>query len=299
MGRTSITAVTKNGLNEVFFRPTAEGSSAAVTYSWADGSGHLTEADVVVYDGGFTFFPASATCSGGVYLLDIVTHEFGHVLGIAHSNLTGTTMTSGTGYCWTSKRWLAEDDKQAIEALYPPRSSNAAPVVSVVTPMSNTSLAEGTPINFTGSAIDAEDGDIGSTLIWISNRDGQLGTGPSVQRALTVGTHTITTRATDSAGAASEVQRNVTVVAVTAAAPTGFTLSGTGYKVKGLQRVDLAWLGATSTRVDVYRNGARVNTVPNSGPYTDMINKKGSGTYVYVACESGTQNCTNAVRIAF
>ena len=73
----------------------------------------------------------------------------------------------------------------------------------------------------------------------------------------------------------------------------------TAYKVKGLQKVDLTWSGATSTSVDVFRNGTRVATTKNSGSYTDPINAKGGGSYTYKVCEAETYQCSNEAVATF
>ena len=81
---------------------------------------------------------------------------------------------------------------------------------------------------------------------------------------------------------------------------SGITLTARGYKVKGWQRVDLTWTGATSESVDVYRNGARVMTTDNDGSVTDAINRKGSGSYSYKVCHSGgTTTCSSTVTVTF
>ena len=47
-----------------------------------------------------------------------------------------------------------------------------------------------------------------------------------------------------------------------------------GYKVHGLQRVDLFWSGPSSSNIDIYRNGVLIATVPNiPGFYTDHIGR--------------------------
>jgi hypothetical protein len=89
-----------------------------------------------------------------------------------------------------------------------------------------------------------------------------------------VGTHTVTARVTDSKGATSEAQINVSIEAPAAPAG-GFVVTATAYKVRGWQNVDLTWSGAASTAVDVYRDGMRITTTPNTGRYTDAINRKG------------------------
>jgi hypothetical protein len=59
----------------------------------------------------------------------------------------------------------------------------------------------------------------------------------------------------------------------------GFPISLTvvAYKVRGAQYADLAWSGATSTNVDVYRDGGFVMTTANDGAYTDVTGQKGGG----------------------
>lgn len=79
----------------------------------------------------------------------------------------------------------------------------------------------------------------------------------------------------------------------------GITLNATGYKVKGVQRADLSWSGATSTNVDVYRNSEVVATTANDGAYTDNINNKGGGSYAYKLCEAGTAACSGEVTVVF
>jgi serine protease len=81
--------------------------------------------------------------------------------------------------------------------------------------------------------------------------------------------------------------------------PEQITLSANGYKVKGRHTVDLSSTGATSSSIDVYRNGVLVATVPNSGFYTHQIGARGRGSYTYKVCEAGTQNCSNQVTVRF
>jgi len=77
-------------------------------------------------------------------------------------------------------------------------------------------------------------------------------------------------------------------------------LNARGYKVHGLQTVDLFWNGVTSLLVDVYRNGVLITTVPNDGgTYTDHIGVNGNGTYTYRICEAGSGNCSNQVTVRF
>ena len=63
--------------------------------------------------------------------------------------------------------------------------------------------------------------------------------------------------------------------------------------------MDLTWGGATSTIVNVYRNGVVVATTGNDGFYTDSTGGRGRATYIYKVCEAGTQTCSNEATVTF
>ncbi|MFO1434008.1 MAG: DNRLRE domain-containing protein [Candidatus Competibacteraceae bacterium] len=78
---------------------------------------------------------------------------------------------------------------------------NTPPAVTITTPANETQVAPGTTITFSGTAGDAEDGDLTSQLVWTSDRDGVIGKGGAVTTStLSVGIHTITATVTDSFG---------------------------------------------------------------------------------------------------
>jgi hypothetical protein len=302
MGRTSGSSITKNGKNEVFFRNVSTGLYGE-TYWWADSSNRLIETDIVFYDGSVTFLPSGTSCSRALYLEDAAAHEFGHFLGLGHSSVTSATMYKTMGWCSTDFRTLDPDDVAGIEKLYPPGGTNTAPTVSITSPGNGSTFAEGTSITFAGSASDKEDGNLSSSLIWKSNLDGQIGTGATFARKLSVGSHTVTATVTDSRGLTGSRQIGVSVAASTSTvSPTpasGITLSGRPYKIKGEHHVDLTWSGATSTSVDIFRDGTRVMRTANDGKETDAIRKKGGGSYTYILCEAGTTTCSSQVRVSF
>lgn len=111
------------------------------------------------------------------------------------------------------------------------------------------------------------------------------------------GTHTLTSRAFDAAG--NSATSSGVSVSVSNGTASAIALSARGYKVKGLQKADLSWSGATSTNIDVFRNGALLTTTVNDGNYTDNIDSSGGGTYTYRVCESGTTVCSNDVTVTF
>jgi hypothetical protein len=81
--------------------------------------------------------------------------------------------------------------------------------------------------------------------------------------------------------------------------PGRITLSARGYKVHGVNTVDLSWSGATSSQVDIYRDGVVRATTANDGFHTDSTGNRGQATYRYKVCEAGTLTCSNEVTVQF
>ena len=233
-GTVSDTATAYDNRNVVMFRNTSNGSTIASTYSWWSGNNELLDSDIVFWDGGFTFFTGPSGCGGvsnAAYIEDIAAHEFGHALGLNHSNSSDATMYPSYSYCSTSNRTLASDDINGAKALYPATSANSAPSVAISSPVNGASVASGAAVTFTGSASDTQDGALTSALAWTSNLDGTIGVGGSFTSVLSAGSHTIKATAVDSGGLATVRQVSVTVASgntapsVTIASPA----SGTSY----------------------------------------------------------------------
>lgn len=198
---------------------------------------------------------------------------------------------------------------------------NAAPVVTINTPLDNYNYSSGVTIGFWGSATDPEDGSVNASMVWTSSLDGQIGTGSSFEHAPSDGTHVITAVATDSDGLSSST--SVTIIVGTASEPpaeptpdptpdpeptpdptpdpgTGdFTASASGFKNKGKNMVNLTWEGASSAQVDIYRDGVKIMTTDNDGLYIDATETKGGQTFIYQVCEAGTSVCSNEVTVIF
>ena len=312
-GTTSGSSLTLNNKNEVFFRNDST-SYVAETYWWYDGTGHLVDADIVMHEA-YTYFAGSG-CSNGVYIEDVVVHEFGHALGLGHSEVPDTTMEPAmSSYCDTSQMTLEADDISGIRSLYPPTASSS----SGQAPATPSGLVAGVnPGNPTSSLV----------LSWADNANNETGysverstdgrsfaqiaqaganTGAWTDTALNSGTtYYYRVRAFNGSGSSaySNVASAQTQAAATSGAPTiatsNATLTARGYKVKGNQMVDLAWSGLSTGSIDIYRNDGVVSSTTNDGAYTDNINKKGGGTsYTYQACEAGTSTCTNSVSVSF
>ena len=213
-GTTTGSSLVMNGKNEVFFRDGSNGSLVGESYYWWDGSGRLVEGDTVFYEGTYRFFAGSG-CVSGIYIEDVAIHEFGHILGLRHSDVAGATMEpSMPTYCDTTQLTLEPDDIAGIRALYPPLgNANTAPAVSIASPGANSSFSDTTNISFSGTASDSQDGNLTANLKWTSNLIGQIGTGGSFGRTLPVGVHVITASVTDSGGLVSSKQVTVTIAA--------------------------------------------------------------------------------------
>ena len=110
-----------------------------------------------------------------------------------------------------------ENDGKVYEFSLPPLSGNALPTVTITAPPAGSTFTQGAPITFTGTATDAEDGNLTASLAWTSSVNGSIGAGGSFSTStLSVGTHTITASVTDSGGLQGSAA--ITVM-VNAAAP--------------------------------------------------------------------------------
>ena len=80
--------------------------------------------------------------------------------------------------------------------------------------------------------------------------------------------------------------------------PPVITIALRKYKVKGVANVDVTWGGATTSSVDIQRNGSVVVTTPNDGTHTDVLGKV-TGTFTYRVCDAGTTTCSTSASVTF
>ena len=126
-GRVNDTSVGNDGKSVIVFRNAADGGALASTYAWAGSNGSLVDADIVFWDGAYTFFSGTSGCSGGVYIEDVAAHELGHVAGLSHSDYADATMYPVIGWCSQEWRTLSPDDIAGIRSIYPEQGSSQSP----------------------------------------------------------------------------------------------------------------------------------------------------------------------------
>lgn len=80
--------------------------------------------------------------------------------------------------------------------------------------------------------------------------------------------------------------------------PSGDIIAdASGYRAKGKNKVDVTWSGASTTSVDIYRNGSLRTTTTNDGSYTDSF--RTSGTFTYKVCDQNSDNCSTEINVSF
>jgi hypothetical protein len=120
-----------DGVNQVRWAfaltdPDVEPGVLALTFiNYRTADGEIADADVVVNAASFRWTTA-ATCVSEYDLESALTHELGHLLGLAHSagHPEATMFATGTS-CETTKRILAADDKAGLASIY--RGATTAP----------------------------------------------------------------------------------------------------------------------------------------------------------------------------
>ena len=147
---------------------------------------------------------------------------------------------------------------------------NQPPVVEITAPTDGLSFDQGASVNFTGTALDPEDGDISANLAWTSNLDGSIGSGAGFSTStLSVGAHTITAAVTDSNSAPDSDQIAVTINLVPATSVHVASVVTGSQNVGGGNKVGTA----TITLVDEHGSAVANHTV--TGDFSVDITEPG------------------------
>jgi hypothetical protein len=225
------------------------------------------------------------------------------------------------GYYYVSVDW-ADDNFSNINYFETNPSAafktvpNIPPSVEITAPSGTTFNQEFNNITFSANATDS-DGSI-SSVKWVSNLDGNLGTGSSITVSLAaLGSHTITATATDNKGATNSSQKVIQIVSqapdVTITAPSNNqnmyrdqAFPFEGFAEDGILDVPCNQLEWTSNKVGegpwagctpiitFSSNGSRTITLTA----TDDSNKKGSKTVSFTVVEKPA-NAPPSVQITY
>jgi hypothetical protein len=101
------------------------GALAITTVTYVTSSGELVDADIEINDENVDLSTCDpgAGCTIEVDLQNMLTHEFGHVLGLDHPNIADATMAATSPPGDLEKRSLSPDDSDGLCAIYPAGSS--------------------------------------------------------------------------------------------------------------------------------------------------------------------------------
>lgn len=170
-------------------------------------------------------------------------------------------------------------------ALILPDGTN--PTVTISAPSDGGNALEGSPISFSASASDNEDGDVSDSIEWSSDIDGVFGNGSSVStNSLSPGTHEITAIATDSHGSTGSASISFAVDAAPTSIDFELTVETKTYFFFIKYDV-LRWTNDVG-RTDIYRN----NVLKESNLLSTTWSFPTQSGAVYKVCLTGTQVCS-------
>jgi hypothetical protein len=173
--------------------PTVTVTNPSVPAEWLGGSTQVLAWDAGDLDGDEMVFSVLYSQNGGGTWQMVATELVDATLEIAVDTLAGGT---------DARFRVAASD--GVNVGYGESAGivvpNKPPQVSIASPQNGSRFAPGGLILFQGMVMDLEDGTVPDSAIkWSSDRQGLLGTGPSLaNNSLESGTHTITLEVTDS-----------------------------------------------------------------------------------------------------
>ena len=117
----------QEGLNEVYFSTDPEvfnglGVLGVTLVSFNQSSGQILEADVLINDN----YPFTTTKTDQNFLGNVLTHEFGHLLGLGHGQVIGSSMFYALA---RGQSDVSEDDAAGLYSVYP----NSNPLLGSIT----------------------------------------------------------------------------------------------------------------------------------------------------------------------
>lgn len=177
-----------------------------------------------------------------------------------------------------------------VEPGCPPAASPPPPP-----PPPNAAPTAGFSVSCTGLACAFDGGGSADGDGTIAQYDWELGDGATAAGRTTghsyaqTGSYTVRLTVGDDDGASGTASKAVAPV-------TGLTARA--YRQKGVQKVELSWIGPSGAGYDVLRDGTRIATVAGAS-YSDSFDRRSSGHYRYQVCAAGSQMCSPQVTVNF
>ena len=128
VGTVPLTAAGKDGINLISFADPVflETGILAVTHNYeevVDGQNRIVESDIVLNPNlGFT----TSGEPGRYDLQSVMTHQIGHLLGLAESPIVSSVMSPVSAPGQVGRRYLGHDDRAGITAIYPDSAPGSA-----------------------------------------------------------------------------------------------------------------------------------------------------------------------------
>ena len=183
-------------LNAISNQSVEEGQTLNVSPSTDDNCGLGLTYSIDIQDG------SNNSVSSGDYSFNSSTGALSWTPNVGDADTYSATLTVTNGFS-------EETETFDIEVTAQP---NTSPTITITNPADQSSFDEGTNINFTATASDAEDGSLTANIIWYSSIDDEIGTGGDINVSdLTDGSHTITAEVTDANQATTTDQIEITV----------------------------------------------------------------------------------------
>jgi len=97
--------------------------------------------------------PTASIGSNTIDLQGVATHEYGHSLGLGHTNVSGATMTPSISGNGVVDRSIAADDIAGVQAVYGVKSASKPRITGLVVNVNDTVTVTGTNFSATGNEV--------------------------------------------------------------------------------------------------------------------------------------------------
>ncbi len=149
------------------------------------------------------------------------------------SNFTTSSLSAGTHQITlTATDSKKNADSTTVSIIINP-ANNTLPIANITSPSTDSTYNHNNYLEFTGTGYDSEDGWLsGVSLVWISNKDGQVGTGNTITtNSLSGGTHTISLTVTDSVNTSNTATISLIILNTPPTAKINYPSDGSSFSL--------------------------------------------------------------------